>query len=105
MTITDVNEKGLIETSKDLILVYVNLDRMVYDATGSDSSIIHVICDVSDLESVKQSARIAKDKFGPVTLLINNAGIVSGKSILELSDVMMKKTLEINTLSHLYTIR
>ncbi len=48
---------------------------------------------------------MAREKFGPVTLLINNAGIVSGKSILELSDFMMKKTLEVNTLAHLYTIR
>ena len=78
---------------------------MVYDTIGSDSNITHVKCDVSDLNSVKESARIAKEKFGPVTILINNAGIVSGKSILELSDFMMKKTLEVNTLSHLYTIR
>lgn len=40
-----------------------------------------------------------------MTLLINNAGIVSGKTILENSDFMMKKTLEVNTLAHLYTIR
>ena len=37
--------------------------------------------------------------------MINNAGIVSGKTILENSDFMMKKTLEVNTLAHLYTIR
>lgn len=78
---------------------------MVYDATGSDSKILHVKCDVSDVTSIKESGRIAREKFGPVTLLINNAGIVSGKSILDLSDFMMKKTLEVNTLAHLYTIR
>ena len=38
-------------------------------------------------------------------MLINNAGIVSGKTILENSDFMMRKTLEVNTLAHLYTIR
>ena len=81
------------------------LERMVYDATGSDSKILHVKCDVSDVTSIKESGRIAREKFGPVTLLINNAGIVSGKSILDLSDFMMKKTLEVNTLAHLYTIR
>ena len=37
--------------------------------------------------------------------MINNAGIVSGKKILENSDFMIKKTLEVNTLAHLYTIR
>ena len=88
-----------------MIKLYGLLERMVYDTIGSDSNITHVKCDVSDLNSVKESARIAKEKFGPVTILINNAGIVSGKSILELSDFMMKKTLEVNTLSHLYTIR
>jgi all-trans-retinol dehydrogenase (NAD+) len=40
-----------------------------------------------------------------VTILVNNAGIVSGKNILENTDFMMKKTIEVNTLSHLYTIR
>ena len=68
VTITDVNEQGLIETK-----------RMVHDTIGSDTNIIHAKCDVSDLNSVKESARIAKEKFGPVTILINNAGIVSGK--------------------------
>ena len=40
-----------------------------------------------------------------MSILVNNAGIVSGKSILENSDFMIKKTLEVNTISHLYTIR
>ena len=40
-----------------------------------------------------------------MTILINNAGIVSGKSILENSDFMIKKTLEVNTIALLITIR
>ncbi len=36
---------------------------------------------------------------------MNNAGIVSGKSILENSERMIKKTLEVNTISHSYTVR
>ena len=43
--------------------------------------------------------------FGDVTILINNAGIVSSKMILDNSDFMIKKTLEVNTLGHLYTIK
>lgn len=38
-------------------------------------------------------------------MLINNAGIVSGKSTLELSDSMIEKTMQVNTIAHLYTIR
>jgi short-subunit dehydrogenase len=40
-----------------------------------------------------------------VTILINNAGIVNGKKLLDTSQAMMKKTLEVNTLAHLYTIK
>lgn len=50
-------------------------------------------------------ANIARAAFGPVTMLINNAGIVSGKTTLELSDSMIEKTMQVNTISHLYTIR
>lgn len=40
-----------------------------------------------------------------MTLLINNAGIVSGKTTLELSDSMIQRTMDVNTISHLYTIK
>lgn len=43
--------------------------------------------------------------FGAVTLLINNAGIVSGKTTLELTDSMIQRTMDVNTVSHLYTIK
>jgi short-subunit dehydrogenase len=74
-------------------------------ATGTVKNVAVIKCDVSDLTQVKEAGRFARQSFGPVTLLINNAGIVSGKSILDSSDFMIKKTLEVNTLSHLYTIR
>jgi all-trans-retinol dehydrogenase (NAD+) len=68
-------------------------------------NVLLMVCDVSDLAQVKETGQKAREKFGPVTILVNNAGIVSGKPILEISDQMMKKTLEVNTLAHLYTIR
>jgi short-subunit dehydrogenase len=40
-----------------------------------------------------------------VTILVNNAGIASGKSILEKNEQMIRKTFEVNTLAHLFTIR
>ena len=70
-----------------------------------DNIVVIFKCDVSDKDSVSEGARVARDAFGDVTILINNAGIVSGKKLLEISDFMMKKTIEVNTLAHLYTIR
>jgi short-subunit dehydrogenase len=60
---------------------------------------------VSRRESVREAAALARTAHGVVTLLINNAGIVSGKSTLELSDQMIDKTMQVNTISHLTTIR
>jgi all-trans-retinol dehydrogenase (NAD+) len=40
-----------------------------------------------------------------VTILINNAGIVSGKKILDISVEMAELTLKVNCLSHVYTVK
>ena len=40
-----------------------------------------------------------------MTVLVNNAGIVSAKPITELSDQMIERTFAVNTLSHFYTIK
>lgn len=40
-----------------------------------------------------------------MTLLINNAGIVSGVKTLELNEAMIEKTMQVNTISHLHTIK
>lgn len=83
------------------------IERQIVKNVGSyiENNVMIMTCDVSDLNQVKESGRKARGAFGPVTLLVNNAGIVSGKPILEISDQMMKKTLDVNTLAHLYTIR
>lgn len=44
------------------------------------------ICDVSKKDSIVTAAAIARQAYGPVTILINNAGIVSGVKTLELTD-------------------
>jgi all-trans-retinol dehydrogenase (NAD+) len=61
--------------------------------------------DVSDPESIRQSAELAVKKFGAVSILINNAGIVSGKKILENSNEMIKKTFEVNSIALAYTVK
>ncbi len=42
-------------------------------------------------------------QFGRVDLLINNAGIVSGKKIMENNEKMIEKTIWVNIVSHHYT--
>ena len=62
-------------------------------------------CDVSNYELVKECAEKCKKAYGDVDILINNAGIVSGKKILENNEKLIEKTLHVNTISHHFTVR
>lgn len=56
-------------------------------------------CDVSLREEVYRVAAETVAAAGPVDILINNAGIVSGRSFLDLPDEKIEATFAINTLS------
>ena len=75
LSLSDVNTAGLEETKQICMKNGVSAEK-----------ICTFFCDVSRRESVREAAIIARQTHGVVTLLINNAGIVSGKSTLELSD-------------------
>ena len=61
--------------------------------------------DVSKRAAITEAANSARSAFGSVTLLINNAGIVSGKQTMELSESMIDRTMQVNTVSHIHTIQ
>ena len=44
-------------------------------------------------------------QVGDIDILINNAGIVTGKTILDCPDHMMEKTVQVNTIAHFWTIK
>ena len=60
---------------------------------------------MSKSSSIKENAEKCREAFGYISILINNAGIVSGKTTMELSEPMIERTIAVNTTSHLYTIR
>lgn len=62
-------------------------------------------CNVMDNEAVREVAAKVQSEVGKVDILINNAGIVSGKFITELSDEHITRTMGVNVLSHFWTIK
>lgn len=44
-------------------------------------------------------------KLGPATILINNAGVVTGKPLLALTAAEVQRTLSVNLIAHFYTLR
>ena len=58
--------------------------------------------DVTDRLKVYALKEQVKREVGDVTMLINNAGIVTGKKILDAPDQLMVKTMEVNSISHFW---
>eukprot|EP00009_Paramoeba_aestuarina_P000532 CAMPEP_0201518640 /NCGR_PEP_ID=MMETSP0161_2-20130828/9428_1 /ASSEMBLY_ACC=CAM_ASM_000251 /TAXON_ID=180227 /ORGANISM="Neoparamoeba aestuarina, Strain SoJaBio B1-5/56/2" /LENGTH=279 /DNA_ID=CAMNT_0047916467 /DNA_START=212 /DNA_END=1051 /DNA_ORIENTATION=+ len=69
--------------------------------------VFECICDVSSIESVTTVAdQIKKDLGeGGIDILINNAGIVMGKRLVELSPQQATKTIGVNTLGCFYILQ
>ena len=108
--IWDVNEEGLLQTAK-----------LVEKSGGRCHAFI---CDVSDRKSVYTTAEKIRRDIGRVTMLINNAGIVSGGRFLEIPDEKIVRTMEgeciltspltygnscyvltVNSLAHFWTLK
>lgn len=87
LVLWDVNAEGLAKVAAE-----------VKQAGGSAS--INVV-DITDRELVYKTAKAV----GDVDILINNAGIVTGKNVLDCPDHLMEKTVQVNTISHFWTIK
>ncbi|KAG0066567.1 hypothetical protein BGZ89_007140 [Linnemannia elongata] len=63
------------------------------------------ICDVSDPEDIARVAKEIREDVGEPTILVNNAGIVSGRSIMDMSIEDIKRTINVNYLGQAFTIK
>jgi all-trans-retinol dehydrogenase (NAD+) len=73
---------------------------------GREGLDLHCLrCDVSDRREVYAKAEETAARFGPVSLLVNNAGIVSGTRFLDTSDERAERTMAVNAIAHFWTTR
>lgn len=61
--------------------------------------------DVTDATAVHEAANQTLDEFARVDILINNAGIVTGKPLLETTDSEVQRSFAVNTIAHYRTVR
>jgi all-trans-retinol dehydrogenase (NAD+) len=66
---------------------------------------IGYICDVSGNAAVSAAAEDVKKAVGTPDIVINNAGVVSGKRFLECSEQEIQRTMGVNTMSLFWTAR
>ncbi|NXL45784.1 RDHE2 dehydrogenase, partial [Podilymbus podiceps] len=88
----DLNQEGLKETSR----------------LAKENGAVRVhsyVCDCSKRQDVYRVADQVKKEVGDVGILINNAGIVTGKRLIESPDSLVEKTMDVNIMAHFWTYK
>ncbi|CAD6215935.1 GSCOCG00004237001-RA-CDS [Cotesia congregata] len=91
VVVWDINENGIDETVK-----------LVRAAGGTCYG---YVCNLCNREDVYKKAEILKSEVGQVSILINNAGIATGKKFMDTPDELISKTMEVNTMAHFWTVK
>ncbi len=98
----------LAEEKANLILIDINgdaLNDLAKVMASFPGRVATHTCDISDAVQVDTVAKAVKKEFGMVDVLINNAGIVSGKPFLDLTTEEMHRSFNVNFWGHLYFTR
>ncbi|KAL3272398.1 hypothetical protein HHI36_013875 [Cryptolaemus montrouzieri] len=95
--------------AKAKVIVWDNnekaMETLMERAKAEGYEITTQCVDVSNREVVYKYAKMIKEDIGPVDILINNAGIVCGQTLLDIPDYMIEKTYNVNILSHYWTTK
>lgn len=81
------------------------LDALVADAKAAGGEVLPMVVDVSDRSAVYAAAGKILAEREIVDILINNAGVVSGKKLLETQDERIERTFQVNILAHFWTTK
>ncbi|XP_055288406.1 short-chain dehydrogenase/reductase family 16C member 6 isoform X1 [Moschus berezovskii] len=92
LVLWDINEEGNMETC-----------RMIKEKR--DAKVFAYTCDCSNRQDVYRVADQVKKEVGNVTILINNAGVVTGREFLQTPDHMVERSFLINAMSHFWTCK
>ncbi|CAI7592900.1 unnamed protein product [Penicillium manginii] len=68
--------------------------------TALPNSVRYFKCDITSAADIKEVGAAVRASFGRPTILINNAGILTGKTILGTTEAITRRMFEVNTLSH-----
>lgn len=90
-------------TGAKVVVFDINLP----DISGPDyvPDVHYFVCDVSNKDQIREQAKVVSEIIGTVTILINNAGITNGDTLLQLSFEQIEKAVQVNLLSSFYTIK
>ena len=91
LVLWDVNPQGLAATAAEL--------------EKQGRKVATYVCNLTDRRAIADAASRTLQETGPVDILINNAGVVSGKTLLEASENDIQRTFDVNVLALFWTTR
>ena len=94
---TDLSAKGIHVVVLDINELPSNLQN--------NKKISFYKCNMTDPEAVKTVAQQVQSDIGHPSILINNAGIGTGKTILETTPQFLNKIFGVNLFSHYYAVQ
>ena len=62
------------------------------------------VVDITKRDTVQQEAKIVLDKFGRVDILVQNAGVVAGRPLLELTETDVRRTFDVNVIAQFWVL-
>lgn len=80
----------------------LNVEREIRSAGGRVST---YVCNLADRDAIQRTAGLVRKDAGGVDILINNAGVVSGKNFLECTDAQIDLTVRVNILAVMWTTK
>ena len=79
------------------------LDAAVAELSAAGHEVVGMLCDVSDLDAVRALESFAREQFGNVHVLCNNAGVGSGGLVAEPDDIeLWRWVIDVNLWGVIY---
>ncbi|KZL64446.1 dehydrogenase reductase SDR family member 8 (short-chain dehydrogenase), partial [Colletotrichum tofieldiae] len=87
---------------RGITVVVLDIQELTFAA---GSNVHYFKCDITSTEKVAAVANEIRAKVGHPTVLVNNAGVARGKTVLDSTEHDIRFTFDVNTLSHYWTTK
>ncbi|KAI0401051.1 NAD(P)-binding protein [Xylaria palmicola] len=83
-------------------VVVLDIQPMAFEA---GPKVHYFKCDITSAADLAEVAEEVRAKVGEPTILVNNAGVARGKTILETTEKDLRFTFDVNTFAHYHTVK
>lgn len=84
---------------------HANGNDLVNNINNNGGSALFIRTDVAEYEQVERAFAQTYDRFGSISILINNAGICNNYPLQEINPKSIKRTIQTNLLAHFWTVK